>query len=149
MKKRIKFKASYTIEAALLFPFILSVIVLVIYGAFFIHDRAVLDAAAYEAALRGSEVTDKSDDIYAKVKKTGEDTIDGRLLATKDLDMDIQITKDQVSVRYSGEFSIPGGVVLVPGMSFSGIGVRAEGHSKRLDPGNFIRECRIVENLVK
>ncbi len=141
------YKASYTIEASFLFPIILTVIVFIIYGAFYIHDRAVLDAAAYESALRGSEITSEKADVFDKVKTTGETAIKGSLLATKNVNMDIEINKDKITVKYQGDFAIPRGVVLVPGMNFGGSTVTAEGHSIRLNPTGFVRECRIVENL--
>lgn len=140
-----RFKASYTLEASLLFPFILAVIVLVIYGSFFIHDRAVLDTAAYEAALRGSEVTDPDGDIFAKVRDTGKRETEGRLLSTKNVSMDVRVDGKAVSVTYTGDFAIPKGVILVPGMNMSGTEIKVEGKSAREDPGGFIRECRMVE----
>ena len=39
---RTRLKASYTIEASLIFPFIMGVIVFIIYISFFLHDRAVM-----------------------------------------------------------------------------------------------------------
>ena len=142
---RKEFKASYTLEASLLFPFILAVIVLIIYGSFFIHDRAVLDTAAYEAALRGSEVTDPDGDIFAKVRDTGKRETEGRLLATKNVAMDVRVDSKAVSVVYTGDFTIPRGVILVPGMNMKGTEIRVEGKSAREDPAGFIRECRMVE----
>ena len=141
-------RASYTIEASLLFPFILSVIVLIIYGSFFLHDRAVLDAAAFQAALRGSELTSEHADVLTRVRETGEAALKDRLLATRNVDTDIRIEKNEISVRYTGEFVIPAGVVLTPGFKPGAIRVEAEGHSARLNPTGFVRECRIVENAV-
>ncbi|MBQ7724702.1 MAG: pilus assembly protein [Lachnospiraceae bacterium] len=143
MKKELK--ASYTLEASLLFPFILAVIVLIIYGSFFIHDRAVLDIAAYEAALRGSEVTDPDGDIFSKVRDTGNRETEGRLLATKNVSMDVRVDSKAVSVVYTGDFTIPRGVILVPGMNMKGTEIKVEGKSARDDPAGFIRECRMVE----
>ena len=60
---RKKFKGSYTVEAAFIFPLVMSVIVLIIYLSFFIHDRAVMDAASYQAAMRGSFVTSGKSDF--------------------------------------------------------------------------------------
>ena len=139
------FKASYTLEAALLFPFILAVIVLIIYGSFFIHDRAVLDIAANEAAIRGSEVTDPEGDIFTKVRETGKRETDGRLLATDNLAMDVKVDGKEVKVSYTGDFKIPKGVILVPGMNMKGTVITVEGRSTRVDPSGFIRECRMVE----
>ena len=141
------YMASYTVEASFLFPFIITVIVLIIYGSFFIHDRAILDMASYEAALRGSEITSADADIFSIVEKMGQERMKNSLFATRDIDTDISITKDKIQVRYRGDFVIPTGVVLIPGMRQTGIEVSGEGHAERLDPTGFIRECRIVENL--
>ena len=53
MKKRMR-KGSMTIETALLLPLFLLVIFGVLYLFFYVHNRAWLTAAAYEAALDGS-----------------------------------------------------------------------------------------------
>jgi len=143
------FKASYTLEASLLFPFILAVIVLIIYGSFFIHDRAVLDIAANEAAIRGSEITDPDGDIFTKVRDTGKRETEGRLLATDNLAMDVRVDSKEVKVSYSGDFRIPKGVILVPGMNMGGTNITVEGKSARIDPSGFIRECRMVEARIE
>ena len=44
-------KGSFTIEAALLMPLVLMILIGVLYLDFFVHDRAYLTAAAYEAAV--------------------------------------------------------------------------------------------------
>ncbi|MCR4738850.1 MAG: pilus assembly protein [Lachnospiraceae bacterium] len=146
MKKT--FKASYTVESSLLFPFILMVIVLSVYAGFFIHDRAVMDAAANEAALRGSEITSPHGDIFSKVRDTGQRETEGRLLATKNLNMDIRIDGKEINVTYSGDFSIPKGVVPVPGIDTGLASITVNGRSSRIDPAGFIRECRVVEEHV-
>ena len=143
------FKASYTLEASLLFPFILAVLVLLIYFSFFIHDRAVLDIAANEAAIRGSEITDPDGDIFTKVRDTGKRETEGRLLATDNLAMDVRVDSKEVKVSYSGDFRIPKGVILVPGMNMEGTNITVEGKSARIDPSGFIRECRMVEARIE
>ncbi|SKB97594.1 TadE-like protein [Lachnospiraceae bacterium] len=143
------YKGSLTVEASLLFPFILMVIVISIYAMFFLHDRAVLDAAAYEAALRGCEITSEKADVMAKVRKTGEETIEGRLLSTRNVNMDVSITGQDIRVRYTGEFKVPGGVNLVPEAGFSALTIKAEGHSSRRTPVSYVREIRTIENAEK
>ncbi len=149
MKRKHYLQASFTVEAALLFPFILAVIVLLIYEAFFIHDRAVMHSAAYEAALRGSEITDDDGDIETKVRETGEREIEGMLLATKNPKMEIEVDSKEVRVTYRGDFIIPGGVILPAGINKSGTGITVKARSTRLDPASFIRECRVIEEHVK
>lgn len=65
-------KGSFTIEAALLMPLVLMILIGVLYLDFFVHDRAYLTAAAYEAAVSGSmEGYKKKGNIYEKAGYTG------------------------------------------------------------------------------
>ena len=62
--KKLK-KGSFTIEAALLMPLILMVLMGLLYLDFFVHNRTWLTSAAYEAAVSGSmEGYKKDGDIY-------------------------------------------------------------------------------------
>ena len=47
-------KGSFTVEAALLMPVIFLVLMGLLYLNFYVHNRAWLTAAAYEAAVSGS-----------------------------------------------------------------------------------------------
>ena len=65
-------KGSFTIEAALLMPLVLMILIGVLYLDFFVHDRAYLTAAAYEAAVSGSmEGYKKKGNIYEKADTQG------------------------------------------------------------------------------
>lgn len=146
MKK--KFKASYTIEAALLFPFILGITVLLIYESFFIHDRAVLNAASIEGALRGSRIMDPECDIRTVVQKTLERETEGRLLSTKNLKTGIEVSAGEVKVTYIGEFTVPGGVMIFPGAELGVREIRVSAKSSRTDPAGFIRNIRFAKGLI-
>ena len=52
-------KGSFTIEAALLMPLVLMILIGVLYLDFFVHDRAYLTAAAYEAAAVWKDIKRK------------------------------------------------------------------------------------------
>ena len=77
--KKLK-KGSFTIEAAVLMPLILMVLMGLLYLDFFVHNRAWLTSAAYEAAVSGSmEGYKKDGDIYEKAD------IQGRMLGSTGL----------------------------------------------------------------
>lgn len=64
--KKLK-KGSFTLEAALLMPLLLTVIMSMLYLDFFVHNRAWLTAAAYEAAVSGAVWKDiKKKQIYMR-----------------------------------------------------------------------------------
>ena len=141
-----RYKGSYTVEAAFLFPLIMSVIVLIIYLSFFIHDRAVMDAASYQAALRGSLVTADKSDFMAKAEKAGDELLKDTLLVTRVSEKNIEMKNNTLTVTYSGVMSIPGGVNFIPGIP-SELKMKVKSSATRLDPTGFVRSCRIIENL--
>lgn len=148
MERENKLKGSYTVEAALIFPFILSAIVLILYSSFYIHDRSILNHAAYVAALRGSQIMG-TQDVFTKVDQYSKELIENRLLGTKQVNRSVKITKDKILVTYEGKMQIPAGIILVQALRKEDIKIKVEGCAKRMDTVTFIRECKVVENIVK
>ena len=77
--KKLK-KGSFTLEVALLMPLLLTVIMSMLYLDFFVHNRAWLTAAAYEAAVSGSMEGYKKE---ANIYETAD--IQGRMLGSQGL----------------------------------------------------------------
>ncbi|MBR6329926.1 MAG: pilus assembly protein [Lachnospiraceae bacterium] len=148
--KKYRLKGSYTVEASFLMPMILTVIVVIIYLSFFLHDRAVLSSAAYTAALRGSQLIN-GEDVYARVEKNAAALRENRMLGTKNIQTDIQIGSSQITVSYSGELRIPAGTLLCRYLTGGKdhLSVEVSAKADRLDPVGFVRKCRIVEALAK
>ena len=111
MKNKLTLNGSYTVEASFLMPMILTVLVIIIYLTFFLHDRTVLNSAAYTAALRGSQLI-SGEDVYAVVEESGKQLIKNRLIATKDVVLDITVQKNKIGVAYTGTMRIPTGTLL-------------------------------------
>lgn len=142
-------KGSYTLEATLIMPMILSILVLLIYWAFYLHDRAILSAAAYTAALRGSQMI-SGENISDEVNKCSKDLINNRLLITKGIEQRVEVKGDTIAVSYEGSINIPDGVLL--NRSFAagagGIPVSAKGSAKKNDAVKFINSCRFIEHTL-
>lgn len=145
--KKTGFSGSYTVEASLLFPLILSVIVFLIYISFFLHDRCVMNQSAYQAALRGSRVKTEEGRVIATAERAASELIENSLLATRNVSHTVTIDGSEVRVTYEGILSIPTGTLFMKISGSDGIPVRGSGSAKRKDPIKFIRECRVVENL--
>ena len=150
MLRKYRFKGSYTVEASFLLPMILTVIILIIYMAFFLHDRQVLYSAAYTSALRGSQLIN-GEDIYSQVEKSARELIKNRLLGTDGLRTDIEIGSDKIVVSYDGILRIPAGALLCRYLNGGKdtLSVKARAESKCVNPVSFVRKCRIVENMAK
>ena len=109
MKKRMK-KGSMTIEAALLMPLLLLVVLITLYLFFYVHNRAWLTAAAYEAALDGSmEAARPEGKIREKALKKGKELGNTGFFESKNLKLQVGEGK-KVQVTYDLDmFSIYGG----------------------------------------
>ncbi len=65
-----RFKGSYTVEAALIMPLVLGIIVLFLYAAMFAHDRCAMEYICQSAVIRGvyEDDPDETAAEYAGVK---------------------------------------------------------------------------------
>lgn len=100
-----KKKGSYTLEASVLMGIILSVLVAVIYLGFWYHDKSFLQSAAYEAVcVAGLKQEEKS----WKIENAIQSLIKGRMLGTKNIQVNCQSKGKQAQVSFSGSFEIPG-----------------------------------------
>lgn len=142
-------KGSYTIEASFLLPMILTVIVLIIYLSFFLHDRAILNCAAYTSSLRGSQLIN-GEDVYAQVEKCSKSLIENRLLCTENVNTDIVIQGSDIQVSYAGIIRIPAGALLCKYLNNgrTEIEVKASAHAACQNAVKFIRQCRVVGNII-
>ncbi len=145
MKQRLK--ASYTIEAALIFPFIMGVIVFIIYMSFFLHDKAVMKSCAYQAALKASLIRTTPSDMEKEALKAAEYNISGLLLATQDLKTQANVTGKTVTVSYSGSLRIPQGILFMKIAGTEKITVEGDGMAYQKDAIEFIRQCRAAESI--
>ncbi len=141
-------KGSYTIEAALIFPFIMGVIVFLIYMSFFLHDRAVMKSCAYQAALKGSLIRTSADDMKTEASKAAAYNIEGLLLATEDLKTEVNVHGTELTVSYSGKLNIPSGLIFMNIAGIEDITVEGSAHACQKDAIEFIRKCRIAENVI-
>lgn len=147
MKNRKRWlKGSYTVEASFLLPMILSVIVLIIYLSFYLHDRAVLSSAAYTAALRGSQMR-AGDNVAGDVSAQAQELIRNRLLGTSDVETDVECNSGSIVVSYGGTIRIPGGALLCRCLNGGKdyLTVQASAKALRSDAISMIRKVRIIK----
>ena len=147
MKKSVK--GSYTIEAALVFPLIMTVIVFIIYMSLFLHDRAAMSSCAYQAALKASLIRTGEEDMRSEAERAAAYSIDGLLLATSDPDISVTVSGKKVSIRYSGTLKIPRSILFFPISGSDSITVSGTGEAYEKDAIEFIRQCRTAGNILK
>ena len=110
MKKMLKAheKAYFTVEAALILPMVMLFTAVMIFMAFYSHDRCIMEQSAYEAALYGAQncIKDAREAQREAQLAAGKLTAD-RLFALKDFTYEVSVTADAVAVAYHGKINMP------------------------------------------
>lgn len=110
MKHRlIRKEAGYfTVEAALVLPFAMMTIVIMIFLSFYCYDRCILEQCAYAAALRGSSNRFIStEEAYKEAAKAAEDLAAEKLFAVNELKTSVRVSGVKVTVTYECEVNMP------------------------------------------
>lgn len=133
-------KGSFTIEAACVMSMILFVIIGLLYLCFFVHNRAWLTAAAYEAALAGSIEGIREN---GQVKETAEAR--SRELGNSGFfgaeNLSVQVTAGKaVKVAYSADTIADFG-----GFTWK---LKAVGSSKVICPVDWIRKVKAAADIL-
>ena len=103
-----KMEGYFTVEAALLLPFVIMIIVFMIFLSFYCYDRCILEQCAYIAALRGSSNRFSStQEAYQEAFTAAEGLIDKKLFAVKELKTTVRVSGFTVTVAYECEVNMP------------------------------------------
>ncbi len=135
-------KGSYTIEAALLMPLIIGVMIFIIYLAYYTHDRAILQKSAYIAALRGSQIRTGDQEAFAVASENADLLIQDHLLGSWTIQKQVLLDTDTVTVIYTGSMKIPGGILLDRILKRDIWQVSKNAYAYRIDEPAFIRTIR-------
>lgn len=132
-------KGSFTIETACVIPLVFLVVFGSLYLCLFVHNRAWLTAAAYEAAVTGSmEGILKEGTPHEKAKEKSIELGNTGFFGAENLTVQSSVGK-KVSVVYDADTIVP-----VGGLNWH---LRAEGSSKIVDPVKFIRNIKAAADL--
>lgn len=133
--------AYFTVEAAMVFPIVISVILFVIYMQLFQYNRCLMEQDLGAIALWGS-LTDASDttDLEQKTRTRITEMYRDKYAAWEITALDITLEKNVFSVRGTGQLTFP-----VSGWNFWSTenvwGMEADYGYNRLSPVTFIRLC--------
>lgn len=140
MRKRMK-RGSMTIEMALIMPVILLVLMGTLYLFFYVHNRAWLTAAAYEAALDGAMENARPDGKSRdKALKKGTELGNIGFYGSRDLKLQVSEGKT-MKVTYDLElFSAYGGF---------NSHLQVQGKAKVIKPVSWIRKIKGLSETAK
>ncbi|MDD5803721.1 TadE family protein [Blautia sp. HCP3S3_H10_1] len=140
MKRDVR-QGSLTIEAALLMPVILLVLMVTLYLFFYMHNKAWLTAAAYEAVLDGSMEAARPDGkIGDKALKKGKELGNTGFFSSKNLKLQAS-EGNKIQVIYNLDvFSVFGGI---------NSHLQVQGNVKVIKPVSWIRKVKGATDVVR
>lgn len=140
-------KGSYTVELSILSPFILGIVIFILYETFYFYNAGVMKAMAFSTALEASCYEDYSMERQeAILENLGQKKIEGKLFGMGDVSTFISINNSSCTVGYEGKLSLPflSGSFL-PDASLWTISV--EEKSKVSKPREWIQNVRRIQKL--
>lgn len=109
--KRLKDKmvaGYFTVEAALLLPLAIMLVVFMTFLSFYCYDRCVLEQCAYAAALRGSSNCFMTqEDAYEEALLAAEGLVARKLYAIRSKKVTVRVSGFSVTVSYDCEVNMP------------------------------------------
>lgn len=143
--KKQSWKGSYTVEAAIIFSVTFFVLGSLIMGAFYVHDRAVLQGAACESAAAGANsATDKERNIV--MKKVKKQISSQRLLGSRKVSGSTGAGSKKISASWSALFPVPGFAAKY--LMGNQLNISVSWECTLLDPADSIRRIRGAEKLL-
>lgn len=107
MNKMVRWKnGSYTIEASLLMVIIVPLLAGVIYLGIYLHDKAVLQNAAYEIAAVAS-LYQKEEQVMSVINEKKRELMERRLIKTEGTGGCVKLSEKEITVKLQGSFRVP------------------------------------------
>lgn len=134
-------QGSFTVEAAMVMPLVLLVIMGILYLFFFVHNRAWLTAAAYEAAVSGSMEGIKKDGKADETARMKSEMLGNTgFIGGENLSSQVHVGK-AVTVIYRMD---------TPAEFLGDIWkIRVEGNAEIVRPVSWIRKVKAAADIVK
>ncbi len=96
-------KGSLTIEAALIVPIVIFTVLFILYTAFYMHNRAVIQEAAYETAIYGTTLNRKdTNNMKQNMQIKYQNSIEGRLISMGKPQIAMEVKDHNVIVQIQG-----------------------------------------------
>lgn len=103
--------AYFTVEAALVLPLVIYVMLLVTYLFCFQYDRCLLEqdmgGLALWSSATASGYTEDTEDLNMLLTQRATDVYQGKYVAWKNTNVETRLEKNQISVSGSGELTFP------------------------------------------
>lgn len=142
--------AGFTVETALLLPMILSVILIVLYFNISLYNRVVMQAAVCRGAQKVFFYEFQGhDEIEGKCANIVLNEIKKSLVCMKDINVEVSVSEESVSVFVEGELNVPGVIYLEPLVSRDFWKIKVEWTEKRLHAPTMVKRTYHTIRVLK
>lgn len=144
-----KQNAYFTLEASLIMPLVLIVIIFIMYVGFYSYDKCLLRQDTYRLLIRGSQVKNASnEDVMNTIKKEDlERNYDKYVMCIWE-DKHVSVEHDSINIVGEGmlKVSIPFIDNLLGKNAWN---ITVEAKTTRIHPIDVIRSCRKIQSLLE
>lgn len=149
MLKRKCLKGSFTIEVSLLMPFLVAVILLLLYFTMYMYNRGVMQSAV----CRGTKqifynMTESNDEIEKACTQVIMADLENNMVAMKDISLSVEVTSKKVNVLLEGMLNVPELFIWKSGNLGDLWKISVEWCEPRLHPAEMIRNGQQIEGIL-
>ena len=131
-----KVSGYFTVEAAMLMPMVLLLIMFLFYITFYMYDRCVISQDVYLLAFRGSLYCDmKKEEIQQSIENQCRETYGNKYIGVERLDSQVKAENKVISVEASGY------------MNMTNWKLQAKAEAERICPVECIRKWRLIQKI--
>ena len=138
-------KGSFTIEAAIVLPLIVYVLLLVIYIGFYVYSSYALTLDAYISVFRGSRANLQKENAHQVTEETMKTALQEELPAMGNIAYDIQSDTWKNSITVKGMRKIP----FMQSVISRWIPLHISRYAERTEPVFFLRNCRKLKAVLE
>lgn len=137
-----------TIEACILIPLSLMIILLLIWSGFYKYDLCVISEAAAAASMNGAlEIGMSNEEISTFVDGKVYELLNEKLICVRDINWDISVSATKVSVIIRGKFMIPSQIFLTKLYERDVWDFEIEKSELRINPSMLLRMSEMMHTL--
>lgn len=136
-------RGSFTVEAAIVLPMIVYVLLLIVYGAFYLYSSYTLSLHAYISVFRGSRANLLQRNAYQITEQSMQTFVQEELPAVTKIRYETAADMWDNEIEVSAEMRIPFAQSVIQKL----FAMKINRYAERTDPMFFLRNCRKIKAL--
>lgn len=141
-----KLQCSYTVEAALLSPVFIGIIVLVIYMGIYLYNRSVLQEIANYSTQKAVSCQKEQEEMLQQAETVFQKKRMGHLFSVQKIQSKASVSNKSVTITVTGFVNVPVNHILKEFTGQNQWKIKVYAKAVFTKPVNFIRKVRTIEH---